>query len=686
MLVAKARKKSRSSFDVVCIGAGPAGLTAAYVLSKQGKKVLVLEGDPTYVGGISRTVQYKGFRFDVGGHRFFTKSKPVQALWNELLPKGMLVRKRKSRIYYRGKFFSYPLKPAEALFNLGILESAICMLSYAKAKLFPVPNPKSFEDWVCNQFGRRLFQIFFKTYTEKVWGMDCKEISADWAAQRIKGLSLGKAVWNALASLLPFRGANRVKTLIESFHYPKEGPGMMWEAAAKLTAEHGGEIRMGCRVTALEMEEDGPQKVTYHDGEGKNVTVTCDHVLSSAPLREVISMLDPKPRCSARVQQLRYRDFLTVALIVKDNERFDDNWLYIHDPGVKVGRIQNFKSWSPHLVPVKGQACLGLEYFCFEGDGLWEASDESLIRLARKEVERLGLIAAEDFVEGTVVRQPKAYPVYDGIYSGILEEVRAELEGRFPQLHLVGRNGMHKYNNQDHSMMTALLTAENIAAGTRRFDPWAVNEDAEYHEEGESTSKGASGLRLVPMPVESPAEAPAARVPIMSDYSRRRKLKILEEYAPTEARILEVGSGAGWMSDRLTEMGHEVTRVDLVPGPGTVVGDIRKWKSMGLKADTYDVVVAMELIEHVDCLDDLVALCKPGGLIFLSSPAPKWDWAMKILEAIGLNQKRTSPHDHLVDFTTIPLEPVMVRRQLGIHQLGLFRKAVPPAKALRRRA
>ena len=363
--------------SVAIIGAGPAGLTAAYLLSREGIDVTVLERDPRYVGGISRTVEYKGFRFDIGGHRFFSKSREVEDLWTELLGEDLLHRPRSSRIYYGGKFYAYPLKAGEALRNLGLVESARCVASYAWARLFPVKDPRSFEDWVSNQFGRRLFGIFFKTYTEKVWGMSCREISADWAAQRIKGLSLSSAI---RAAILPRRkNADRsatIKTLIDSFRYPRLGPGMMWEAAAERTRAQGGSIVMGARVTGLRRLPDGRWSVGYErlgdgghtDGSepaGDQGVVESDHVISSAPLRELAAAIDPPLPAAAlnAAHSLRYRDFLTVALIVRPTNRFDDNWIYIHEPGVKVGRVQNFGSWSPEMVPDAALACYGLEYF-----------------------------------------------------------------------------------------------------------------------------------------------------------------------------------------------------------------------------------------------------------------------------------------------------------------------------------
>jgi protoporphyrinogen oxidase len=504
--------------SVAIIGAGPAGLTAAYLLGKHNVPVTVLEADPTYVGGISRTAKYKGYHFDIGGHRFFSKSKEVEDFWTEILPNDMLQRPRSSRIYYRGKFFSYPLKGGEALKKLGVLEAGLCMLSYLKARCFPVARPKNFEEWVSNKFGKRLFNIFFKTYTEKVWGMSCKEISADWAAQRIKGLSLTTAIWNALMPKKQPKGRDQViKTLIDSFRYPRKGPGMMWEACADKVRQMGGKIEMGQRVIGCSWDADeGLWTITHQDAD-KNTRITrARHVISSAPMKQLAHGIKPSlgGTALAAADSLKYRDFLTVVLILKDRNVFDDNWIYIHDPSVKVGRVQNFKSWSPEMIPDPTMACYGLEYFCFEGDGLWSSGDEALIDLAKKELEKIGLANAGDVVDGCVVRQPKAYPVYDDDYAMHVNTVRAELQERFPTLHLVGRNGMHKYNNQDHAMMTAMLCVQNILAGKQVYDLWQVNQDAEYHEAGTAGAQnGATGLRLVPTRVDAEKPEPVgARV------------------------------------------------------------------------------------------------------------------------------------------------------------------------------
>jgi protoporphyrinogen oxidase len=501
---------------VVIIGAGPAGLTAGYLLSKNGVDVVVLEADPVYVGGISRTATYKGFHFDIGGHRFFSKSKAVEDLWTEILPNDMLTRPRSSRIFYGGKFFSYPLRPIEALLKLGVFKSILCVVSWLKARLFPIQNPRNFEEWVSNQFGKRLFNTFFKSYTEKVWGMSCKEISADWAAQRIKGLSLGSAIKNALVPQRYNGDRSKViKTLINSFRYPRRGPGMMWEACAEKMTALGGKLEMDCRVTRCSYDDlSGQWNVEYKNGEGDLQIIEAEHVISSAPMRELVCGLSPavSERTRRAAESLKYRDFLTVMLILKDREMFDDNWIYIHDPSVKVGRVQNFRSWSPEMVPERNKVCYGLEYFCFEHDGLWASSDKDLIELAKRELVQIGLAKEGDFVDGCVVRQKKAYPVYDDDYARHVATICQELDTRYPNLHLVGRNGMHKYNNQDHAMMTAMLCAENILADAKLYDLWQVNSDAEYHEAGPTAPAEASGsaLRLVPTRVGAPELAPEA--------------------------------------------------------------------------------------------------------------------------------------------------------------------------------
>ena len=467
----------RPGDHVAVIGAGPAGLTAAYLLARDGVKVTVLEADDI-VGGISRTAQYNGYRFDIGGHRFFTKITPVEDLWHEILGPEFISVPRMSRIHYGGKYFDYPLKAANALSGLGLWNAGMIVLSYMWSHLRPYPVEENFEQWVSNRFGKRLYRIFFKTYTEKVWGIPCTEIRAEWAAQRIQGLSLAKAILNA-ASLQ--KRSDAIKTLINEFQYPRLGPGQMWEMAAAKVKELGGEVLMKHDVEAVETKGDRVVALRARTPLGVR-RIEADHVISTMPIRTLVQSLDPQPapEIRAAADGLNYRDFLTVALIINKDNLFPDNWIYIHTPGVKVGRIQNFNNWSRAMVPEAGRTCLGLEYFCFEGDGLWTSKDEDLITLAKHELGQLNLVDPSLVVDGTVVRMPKAYPVYDSVYAGHLEKVRTCIDA-LPNFHTVGRNGMHKYNNQDHSMLTAMMAIANMRGATH--DVWAVNTDYEYHEE-----------------------------------------------------------------------------------------------------------------------------------------------------------------------------------------------------------
>ena len=491
--------------QVVIIGAGPAGLTAAYQLTKQGVKPTVLEADDV-VGGISRTVERDGWRFDIGGHRFFTKVKPVDDLWLEILGReNFLLRPRMSRIYYRGNLFDYPLRAFNALKGLGLLEAIRCFISYFWVKVHPPKNQKSFEGWTAARFGWRLYRIFFKTYTEKVWGIPADEIQADWAAQRIKNLNLMKAVINAMT---PKRNQKEIASLIEEFQYPKYGPGMMWEFARDKVRAAGGTVLMSTPALAVHHEGGRVTGVTaLIDGERKRLPATA--VVSSMPFSELVLAMDPPAPESVRraASSLRYRDFLTVALIVPKEFGFPDNWIYIHDPGVSVGRIQNFGSWSPYMVK-DGKTCLGMEFFVTEGDPLWTMEDDDLIALAKRELVTLNLAKADKLENGYVVRVPKAYPLYDADYKAhvqtIVRWLASEVRGVYP----VGRNGMHKYNNQDHSMFTAMLSVENILGGDH--DVWSVNVDEEYHEEKRS---GEPEVQLTGAAAQrDPATPPAARV------------------------------------------------------------------------------------------------------------------------------------------------------------------------------
>jgi protoporphyrinogen oxidase len=485
-----------ASPQTIVIGAGPAGLTCAYELTKRGLPVSVFESDDV-VGGISRTVERDGWRFDIGGHRFFTKVSQVEQLWHEILPdEDFLLRPRMSRIHYRGTLFDYPLKAMNALRGLGVVEAVRCVASYLWAQVRPPRDQSHFEGWTIARFGRRLYSIFFKTYTEKVWGMPATSIQADWAAQRIKNLSLRSAVVNAL---LPRRNQKDITSLIEEFQYPKLGPGMMWERCAERVEKAGGSIAFHSWLTRVHREDGRATAVTVRQQDGER-RVPADHVVSSMPLSALVEAISPAapPEVLAAARDLRYRDFLTVALVVPAAAGFPDNWIYIHTPGVRVGRIQNFGSWSPYMVK-DGHTCLGLEYFVFENDDLWSASDADLVAMATGELQTLGLVEPGAVEAGYVVRMPKAYPVYDEYYQGNVEIIRKWLAAEVPNVHPIGRNGMHRYNNQDHSMMTALLTAQNIAEGTVH-DVWAVNVDEEYHEEkAVATASGAGTGRSAPI-------------------------------------------------------------------------------------------------------------------------------------------------------------------------------------------
>jgi protoporphyrinogen oxidase len=479
--------------EIVIIGAGPAGLTAAHELVLRGITSTVLEAD-TVVGGIARTVERDGWRFDIGGHRFFTKVPEVQARWEEILPgDDFMTRPRLSRIYYRGRFFDYPLKAANALWNLGPGEAARCLASYLWARARPPRDQSSFEGWVAARFGWRLYRIFFKTYTEKVWGVPAASIRADWAAQRIRNLSLGRAIASAV---LPRRDRGRVPSLIDRFRYPKLGPGMMWERCCELVEAAGTKVVRDAAVVRI--EHDGGLARTVVARTGDSLTrFGCDHVISSMPINELVEAMSPSPPDDVldAAHALRHRDFLTVALVVPAALAFPDNWIYVHSPEVRVGRIQNFGAWSPHMVH-RARACLGLEYFVTEGDDLWAAADDHLVDLATRELVRLRLVPPGAVETGYVVRMPKAYPVYDAGYAANVEALRAWLGEHAANVHPVGRNGMHRYNNQDHSMYTAMLTVENIVDGTRR-DIWSVNVEEDYLED----SPGRGTGRWAPVPV-----------------------------------------------------------------------------------------------------------------------------------------------------------------------------------------
>jgi protoporphyrinogen oxidase len=474
------KEEDRADKKILIIGGGPAGLTAAYELLKSGVRSIIFEQDQV-VGGLSRTINFKNYYFDLGGHRFFTKVKAVENMWREVLGEAFLLRDRLSRIYYNKKFFYYPLRPMNALLGLGVWNSFLIVTSYLYAQLFPSREEETLEQWVSNRFGQRLFKIFFKTYTEKVWGMSCSEIRGEWAAQRIKGLSLVTALKNALVGNGNGNRKNVVKTLIDQFDYPKFGPGMMWQEVADIVRKMGSQVWLGARIEGIRWSGDRIEALEVIRN-GQIETVTGTHVISSMPIRDAIEKFQPEvpKEVLEAAKDLKYRDFLTVALIIHKDHLFPDNWIYIHDPDVKVGRIQNYKNWSPYMVPDSNHTCLGLEYFCFEGDDLWTMPDDELIELGKRELNALGLVNQKDVEDGKVVRMPKTYPVYDSTYGKSLEVIRRFLGG-IKNLQLVGRNGMHRYNNQDHSMFTAMLAAENILGANH--DLWEVNVEQEYHEE-----------------------------------------------------------------------------------------------------------------------------------------------------------------------------------------------------------
>jgi len=512
----------------IIIGAGPAGLTAAYeLLTRAGIHPIVLE-KADCLGGICRTVNYKGNRIDIGGHRFFSKSDRVMKWWLEMMPldasadgaaairyhgmerevdaaadgtgdRVMLLRPRKSRIYYLRRFFEYPISLSkDTLLNLGPARTLRIGLSYLRSALFPVKPEKTLEDFFINRFGRELYLQFFKSYTEKVWGVPCDRISAEWGAQRIKGLSIWATLLHAVRK--PFRRSDLAQkgtetSLIEQFLYPKLGPGQMWEEAARRVEALGGEIRIGCKVERILTDGwrvTGVEAIEVATGERQ--TFSGDYFFSSAPIREILRSFDTEPPANVLEVSdgLVYRDFITVGLLVRSLRIADDtpqgkqlirdNWIYIQEPDVQLGRLQIFNNWSPHLVADPGTVWLGLEYFCNEADDLWNLTDDQMSAFAAEELSRIGIVDAGEVLDSTVLRMEKTYPAYFGTYQRF-QEIRDYVD-RFSNLYLVGRNGMHRYNNQDHSMLTAMMAVDDIIAGnTDKSRLWEVNTEAEYHEE-----------------------------------------------------------------------------------------------------------------------------------------------------------------------------------------------------------
>ncbi|HEY6922402.1 MAG TPA: NAD(P)/FAD-dependent oxidoreductase [Steroidobacteraceae bacterium] len=518
----------------VIVGGGPAGLTAAYeLLQRTDVRPVVLESD-TQVGGISKTINYRGNRMDLGGHRFFSKSDWVMGWWQALLPtaadgqaalklsyqgqsrelraaptedhsdKVMLVRSRLSRIFYRRRFFDYPLTlNRTTLGNLGAGYAAAVGASYVKARLAPRSPEVTLEDFLVNRFGDKLYRTFFKDYTEKVWGVPCTEISAEWGAQRIKGLSVTKALRHALAK--PFRVASDTAqkgtetSLIERFLYPRLGPGQMWEEAAERIVAGGGAVLLRHKVVGLQRSDMRVTRVDVRDdATGEVRRIACDYLVSTMPVKDLTGLLQPEDqRITAIATALPYRDFMTAGILVKrmrgtgvtatPNGMPPDNWIYIQEPDVKLGRLQVFNNWSPALVADPATIWLGLEYFCSEGDGLWSMTDSRFVDFAAGELAKIGLVDRADVLDGTVVRVRKAYPAYFGAYSD-MHHVRAYLD-RLTNVFPVGRNGMHRYNNQDHSMLAAKAAVDCIAAGSSdKTSLWSVNVDGEYHEQSGATA------------------------------------------------------------------------------------------------------------------------------------------------------------------------------------------------------
>ena len=483
----------------VVIGGGPAGLSAGYLLAKAGKKVIVFEAEDQ-VGGIAKTVvDPEGFRFDLGGHRFFTKNKEVNDLWLEIMGDEFLMRPRQSRIFWRGKFLDYPLQGMDVVKKLGPWELLLCGLSYLRASMRKKGNEENLEQWVVNRFGWRLYSHFFKGYTEKVWGVSTTELRAEWAAQRIKGLSFYSAAKSAFFG----NGDDEIKSLIDKFQYPRYGPGQMWEMMTERIEEMGGEVRLETPVEKIE-SENGRVVAVWAGGE----RIEPAYTISSLPLQATAKISEPAPPepVLEAARGLRYRDFLTVSLVLDGEDLFPDNWIYIHEDGVEVGRIQNFRSWSPWMVPDPDASCIGMEYFCFNGDDVWTMRDEDLVALATRELEQLGLAKPGVVRRGYVTRVPLAYPMYDEHYAERVETIRTWLDP-LQGFQQVGRNGLHRYNNSDHSMLSAMRAVDNCLHQTGH-DIWAVNVESAYHEEKTDADDYINPYKTLPEgATKEPAEA-----------------------------------------------------------------------------------------------------------------------------------------------------------------------------------
>jgi protoporphyrinogen oxidase len=520
--------KSKSNEKAVIIGAGPAGLTAAYELLTRSNIVPIVLEKSEYMGGLSRTVEHNGNRIDIGGHRFFSKSDRVMNWWLEHLPlegstlkphkisyhrndrlvtgnapttdgqPSMLVRQRKSRIYFLRKFFAYPIQlTSDTLRNLGIRRVLRIGFSYLKTLLFPPKHVENLEQFFISRFGKELYLTFFKSYTEKVWGVPCEQISAEWGAQRIKGLSIKNTLLHLAKKLgkrsSDLRQKDTETSLIEQFLYPKLGPGQLWEVVADKVKALGGEILTRQEVTSIHTDKGRITAVSVRGPDGLERQVTGNYFFSTMPIKELVNELQAAVPAHVREvsSNLQYRDFITVGLLVKklsvkDREnptgRIQDNWIYIQEPDVLAGRLQIFNNWSPYMVKDPDTVWIGVEYFCYETDSMWNLPDSEMASLAGRELERIGIIESQDVTDFKVIRMPKTYPAYFGVYNRF-EEVRSYLDA-FPNLFLVGRNGMHKYNNQDHSMLTAMTAVDNIIEGrTDKSNIWAVNTEMDYHEE-----------------------------------------------------------------------------------------------------------------------------------------------------------------------------------------------------------